>query len=453
VADNAHEGNAECESSSAAAAHNVTSVVDSLFTGVGNDADEDGIMNDRVVHCPGRGGIDAKFASIVGELGASMIDEELFATLSRLNMQHPFLRELFLSHRSFDDVLLDYENNGTPFYLYTGRGPSASMHVAHLVPFLFTAHLQQSLGGLPVVIQITDDEKFLYHKRQASDAAAGDRETEIDYEAAAMEEIARHSRNNIRDILACGFDLDRTYVFTNFGEIGELYPQICRIQRHLTINQLRSTFGISPSDNPGKLAFPATEMAPALPSTFADTLFRGQRLRCVVPCGIDQDPYFRLTRDVASKMREAKPSVLHAKFLPSLEGVHTKMSSSVPAGAVNLDDEPATVRDKFNRAFSGGRRTMDEHRRLGADLAVDVPVRYYRCFAPLAPVAAGEAETAAATVERNVAAYSRGELGSGAMKRLAADAVIAVLERHRAARAAITHADVERVMTRRPLLY
>lgn len=44
---------------------------------------------------------------------------------------HPF-------HREFDKILDRYEQ-GKPFYLYTGRGPSSdSMHLGHMIPFMFT---------------------------------------------------------------------------------------------------------------------------------------------------------------------------------------------------------------------------------------------------------------------------------------------------------------------------
>jgi tryptophanyl-tRNA synthetase len=48
----------------------------------------------------------------------------------------------------------DFEKE-KPFYLYTGRGPSSeSMHLGHLIPFLFTKYLQDAFG-VPLVIQLT----------------------------------------------------------------------------------------------------------------------------------------------------------------------------------------------------------------------------------------------------------------------------------------------------------
>jgi tyrosyl-tRNA synthetase len=48
----------------------------------------------------------------------------------------PFLTVLLISE--FNNILDRYEQ-GKPFFLYTGRGPSSdSMHLGHLIPFVFT---------------------------------------------------------------------------------------------------------------------------------------------------------------------------------------------------------------------------------------------------------------------------------------------------------------------------
>ena len=48
------------------------------------------------------------------------------------------------------------------FFLYTGRGPSSdALHMGHLIPFQFTKWLQDTFDA-PLVIQLTDDEKYLF---------------------------------------------------------------------------------------------------------------------------------------------------------------------------------------------------------------------------------------------------------------------------------------------------
>lgn len=47
---------------------------------------------------------------------------------------------MYTRFRDVPDILDAYEKN-KPFFLYTGRGPSSeSMHLGHLIPFLFTKY-------------------------------------------------------------------------------------------------------------------------------------------------------------------------------------------------------------------------------------------------------------------------------------------------------------------------
>lgn len=53
------------------------------------------------------------------------------------------------------NLILDRYEQKKPFYLYTGRGPSSdSMHLGHMIPFIFTQWLQD-VFDCPLVIQLT----------------------------------------------------------------------------------------------------------------------------------------------------------------------------------------------------------------------------------------------------------------------------------------------------------
>lgn len=114
---------------------------------------------------------------------------------------HHFLRRgIFFSHRDMHSILKLYEEK-KPFYLYTGRGPSSSsMHVGHLVPFIFCKWLQD-IFDVPLVIQMTDDEKTLWRDLKVEDAM------KMMYE-------------NVKDIIAVGFDVNKTFIFSNFDYMG-----------------------------------------------------------------------------------------------------------------------------------------------------------------------------------------------------------------------------------------
>lgn len=135
------------------------------------------------------------------------------------------------------------------------------------------------------------------------------------------------------------------------------------------------------SDNIGKVHFAAIQAAPSFSNSFPQIFGTVSNIPCLIPCAIDQDPYFRLTRDVAQKLRYVKPTLLHSKFFPALQGPQTKMSASDPNSSIFMTDKPSQIKNKINKhGFSGGRETEEEHRRLGGDTDVDVSYQYLTFF-------------------------------------------------------------------------
>jgi tryptophanyl-tRNA synthetase len=108
------------------------------------------------------GAID--YDKLISQFGSQKLEPELVARMERLTGKkvHRFLRRgIFFSHRDLTQ-LLDLYEAGKKFYLYTGRGPSSeALHLGHLIPFHFTKYLQDAFD-CPLVIQLTDDEKFLF---------------------------------------------------------------------------------------------------------------------------------------------------------------------------------------------------------------------------------------------------------------------------------------------------
>lgn len=163
---------------------------------------------------------------------------------------------------------------------------------------------------------------------------------------------------------------------------GALYKNVIRIQRQITFNQVKGIFGFGDSTNIGMVSFPAVQAAPALPDTFPHIFGENQKgVRCLVPCAIDQDPYFRMTRDICQKLGHIKTAVIEARFFPALQGESGKMSASDPNSAIFVTDTPKQIKTKINKhAFSGGKATIEEHRALGADLSVDIPWKWLQFF-------------------------------------------------------------------------
>ncbi|KAF0296736.1 Tryptophan--tRNA ligase, cytoplasmic [Amphibalanus amphitrite] len=146
-------------------------------------------------------GID--YNKLISRFGSSKIDETLLARIEKVTGKpvHHFLRRgIFFSHRDLHTILSLYEQK-KPFFLYTGRGPSSeALHLGHLVPFIMTKWLQDTFDA-PLVIQLTDDEKFLWKDL-------------------TLEEANRLAHENAKDIIACGFNPDKTFIFSDLDYIG-----------------------------------------------------------------------------------------------------------------------------------------------------------------------------------------------------------------------------------------
>jgi len=364
-------------------------------------------------------GID--YDKLIRDFGCSSLTPELIKRIEKITGKKPhrFLRRgLFFSHRDFEKLLDNYEK-GIPFYLYTGRGPSSeALHVGHLVPFFFTQWLQE-VFDVPLVIQLTDDEKFFFK------------------DGLTLEETHRLGYENAKDIIACGFNPDKTFIFSNVDYLGTMYPVICKILKCVTFNQTRGAFGFDGSSNCGKIFFPAVQAAPSFPVAFPSLFGDRTDVICLIPQAIDQDPYFRVTRDVAPRLGWKKPALIHSKFFPALQGFKTKMSGSAAAvSTIFVTDSKKEIASKVNKyAFSGGKDTAEEQRKFGADLSVDVPYEYLRYLME------DDDE-----FERIGQEYSAGKLLTGEVKKILIDVLGDLIDAHKEARKKVTDDTVRHFM-------
>lgn len=376
------------------------------------------------VEADGDEGID--YMKLIVKFGSKHLDSDLVERMERVtgHRAHRFLRRgIFFSHRELDTILDLYEK-GTPFYLYTGRGPSSdALHLGHLIPFHFTAWLQK-VFNVPLVIQLTDDEKFFWKNL-------------------TLKETHRLAYENAKDIIACGFDISKTFMFTDLEYVGTMYPNIVKLQKSFTFNQVRATFGFTDSDHCGKFAFPAIQAAPSFSNTFPHYFGNRTDIPCLIPCAIDQDPYFRLTRDAAPRLGYLKPSLIHSKFFPALQGAKSKMSSSTDSSAIFVTDTPESIKKKVTKyAFSGGGATKEEHQKNGGDCDVDVSYQWLTFFL--------EDDDKLAHIKEE---YSSGRMSTGEIKAELINVIKPLVAEHQRARALVTDDIVKTFMTARPVAW
>ncbi|WP_254766434.1 tryptophan--tRNA ligase [Salinilacihabitans rarus] len=294
---------------------------------------------------------DVDYEKLLERFGADPLTDEQIDRFP----DHPMLRRrTFYAGRDVDDYL-DAAEAGDPHAVVTGRGPSGPMHLGHVLP-LYLAKRFQAATGATVYLPLSDDEKFL---------AKGQ----------SFAEVGEHARENLRDVLAVGFDPERTRIVVDTADADVVYPVAVRLAKHLTPATVEAVYG--ETDTVGLQFYPAVQAAHLL----LPQLVEG-RQPTLVPIAVDQDPHVRVCRDVAAKeaLPVAKPGALLGRFLPGLAGPG-KMSSSGDAPSIELTDDPGTVAETIrNHAYTGGRASLEAHREKGGDPTVDVPFQYLRFF-------------------------------------------------------------------------
>jgi tryptophanyl-tRNA synthetase len=342
---------------------------------------------------------EVDYEKLLGQFGAERISDD---QLARFPDPHTLLRrEVFYAERDLDPFL-EAAAAGERHSIVTGRGPSGPMHLGHVFQFYLARHLQETTGA-HVYLPVSDDEKY-FLKDQPLDSISG------------------HARENLRDLLAVGFDPERTTVVVDTADADVVYPVAAALSKHLTPATVEATYGEPP--NVGLGFYPAVQAAHLLLPQLVDG-----RHPTLVPIAVDQDPHVRVCRDVAGKARYDvdKPGALLSKFLPSLEGPG-KMSSSDDAPSIRLDDDRDAVFETVRtHAYSGGRSSVEEHRKHGGNPEVDVAYRLLHAFFE-------DDDDRVAELARR---YREGELLSGELKDVAAEAIADFLAAHQERRAAL----------------
>ena len=293
------------------------------------------------------------YDKLIKQFGTEKITNDLLNQVIKLAGEDHFMlrRGIFFSHRDFKIILDEYEK-GNKFFLYTGRGPSGHTHIGHLVPWVFAKWLQDKFN-VNMYFQLTDDEKF-YSKQNLS-----------------LEETKKFAYENALDFIALGFKPENTKIIIDTENIQTLYPIAAQIAKKINFSNTKAVFGFTNDTNIGMIFYTSLQSAPCFI----------EDKPVLIPLGVDQDPHFRLTRDVAPKIGKLKPALIHNIMIPSLQGPGGKMSASEENTTIYTTDSPDVVKMKINKyAFSGGKPDIEQHRKEGGNPDIDVSYQYLRIF-------------------------------------------------------------------------
>jgi len=283
---------------------------------------------------------------LVREFGASRI-----SSLKEVPDFYTFKKNLIYSHRDFDKFYKALKK-GEKCAIVSGFNASGTIHLGHTLVFDTNLYFQKEFG-VPIFIPISDDESYVAGKVKN------------------QEEALKFSLELAKELIAYGFDPHKTYfiidqIYTN------IYNLAIKLSKKVNLSEIKAVYGYKNEENIGLHFYPTIQSAHVL---FPQEKFGIKHV--LVPIGPDEDAHLRICRDLAPAFGYEKPSILHISFLPGIDG--EKMSKS-RNNALFLKEDSKIITKKISGAFSGGQKTVEEHRKLGGNPDVDIACQYLSKF-------------------------------------------------------------------------
>lgn len=245
------------------------------------------------------------------------------------------------------------------------------------------------------MIQISDDEKF-YFKNEPFNM------------------IYHNGFENAKDIIAFGFDPIKTFIFSNHDyrkNTPEFEDLVEEMNKNISFHSLHEIFGLDESANVGMINWVTYQTAAAFYQAYP-RIFKEPAL-CLVSYMIDQDPYFRLGRDLARKktsyvkntdldtkreeIKELETSIpvlrgqylppcsIIGKFIPALTGIEQGKKSSSTSQQTNIffSDSPEIITEKIKKYVTSdgeGNDKLDEQQKSCGNISKDIACQYLIFF-------------------------------------------------------------------------
>lgn len=278
------------------------------------------------------------YSHVFKEFGLEPLSERLF-------LEHYFFeRKHIVAHRDFGEVVKRIKEK-KPFINITGIASSGRLHFGHKVDIeLFL--LFKKLGAKNYFC-VADLDGFL---------------SRPDKQVGSLEQAKQIAVENTAHLLALGLEEKDIYVQSNGSNKNPVryFSFALELSKKITSNTFESAYG---HVDLGKVASNFLQYADIMHAQLGE--FEGP-MPSITGIGLDQDPHARITRDIAKRLpyKLFTPSFVYFKHMRGLrEG--SKMSSSRPEATLFLDDSPKEAEKKISMAFTGGRETIELHRKLG----------------------------------------------------------------------------------------
>ncbi len=310
-----------------------------------------------------------------------------------------FRRNVVYGQREFDRIDQAIKSK-KKFVMMTGLMPSGKFHFGHKL-IADQIIFYQSLGA-KIYICVADVEA--YNTRL------------VDLEQLRNIAIEEYLTNYIAlglDPKNCDFYFQSNRS-SDADKSNKYYKLASLAARHVTQNEISAIYG---ELSPAKLASSLLQFSDMV----HPQLIEGP-CPTIVPIGFDQDPHVRLARDIIQRMKIfpfVQLSSSYHKFLIGLKG--GKMSSSDETSYVALTDSPEEAANKIKKhAFSGGGKSLEEHRKHGGNPDIDVCFQWLYSF--LEPE-----DKKMKQIEED---YRSGKMLTGELKQYTIELLTKFLERH-----------------------
>jgi len=259
---------------------------------------------------------------LLKEFGLELIKPEYFPA------PHKFVRRgIFIAVRGLEEFIKMMRSG--EFYILTGIMPSYKL--IHLGTYAVVESVKyfQSLSRV-TIIAIADIESL------------ATRSISLDVAREYAEQY------HIPTYLALGLNPDKTFFYYQ-SENPDILKIAGDVSGETTLNEMRAIYG---DVDPSRIVSSLIQVGDILFPQFY------KPMNGLVPIGLDQDPHMRLCRDYVRRTRHFffdQVSSIYIRLIPGLDGSE-KMSKSDPENSIFLP-------------------TVEEHRRRGGNLDIDVPFR------------------------------------------------------------------------------
>ncbi|MEM4710677.1 MAG: tryptophan--tRNA ligase [Candidatus Woesearchaeota archaeon] len=305
-----------------------------------------------------------------------------------------FKRKIIVAHRDFK-IIKEHIDLKKKFIQLTGIASSGPLHLGHKVDI--DAYLLFRNLGAKSFFVVSDIDAYL---------------TRPDSKISSLKQSKEYAVKIIAHLLALGLKKEEIYLQSK--KEPRYYEFAFEISKKITENTFKAIYGHM---NLGKVSANLLQYADILhlqlPEYFGPT-------PTITGIGIEQDPHARVCRDIAKKLpyNLKSPSFFYFLHQPGLqEGM--KMSSSEADSAIFLDDTSKEIKRKISKAFSGGRDTIELHRKLGGIPEKDRAFNILLYHHP-------DSEF----VEEIYKKYKSGEMLSGELKKICIEFLTKLLEEH-----------------------